>query len=120
MLRIMLATVCCRFGSRGLFIKLDFVQTLSTRFGQDFELKLRQDFEAGVWFSLSGPLWQKRRNIKSDCIVTIVNIVSTVNIVNIANIINAANIINNVNIVKIASSRASIASTFDILILEQK
>ena len=31
-----------------LVIKLDFVQTLSTRIGQDFELKfLRQDFETG-------------------------------------------------------------------------
>ena len=43
-MRIVLATVCYRFGSWGLVIKLNFVQTLSTRFGQDFKLKFRRDF----------------------------------------------------------------------------
>ena len=48
-IRIVLATVCCRFGNWGFILKLDFAQTLSTRFSKDFELKFRQYFEAGVW-----------------------------------------------------------------------
>ena len=39
--------VWCRFGSWSLVIKSFFVQTSSTRFGQNFEV-LRQDFEAEV------------------------------------------------------------------------
>ena len=31
-----------------LVIKLNFVQTLSTRFGQDFEVEVQAIFEAGV------------------------------------------------------------------------
>ena len=41
-MRIVLATVCCRFGSGG------FV-TSSTRFGQDFEVEGQRDFEAEAW-----------------------------------------------------------------------
>ena len=48
-MRIGLATVRCRFGSSGLVKKLNFVQTLSTRFGQDFEVEVMAKFEAGVW-----------------------------------------------------------------------
>ena len=46
MMRIVLATACCRFGSGGLVIT--FVQTLSIRFGQDFEVEVQARFEAGV------------------------------------------------------------------------
>ena len=39
-MRIVLATVCCKFWSWGLVKKLNFfVQTLSTRFGQYFEIE---------------------------------------------------------------------------------
>ena len=41
--RIMLATVCYRFGSWRLV-----PQTLSTRVGQDFEVEVQQDFETGA------------------------------------------------------------------------
>ena len=44
-----LKTVWCRFGSWSLVIKLNFVRTLSTRFGQDLKLKFRWDFEAEFW-----------------------------------------------------------------------
>ena len=53
-MRISLATVLCRFGSSGLVKKLNFVQTLSTRFGQDVKkLKLWQNLklEFGQFFS---------------------------------------------------------------------
>ena len=43
-MRIVLATVCCRFGSWGLDIKLTFVQTFSTRFGQEFEVEAQARF----------------------------------------------------------------------------
>ena len=46
-LRNVLTMVWCRFGSWSLVIKSFFVQTSSTRFGQNFEV-LRQDFEAEV------------------------------------------------------------------------
>ena len=42
-LRIMLATVCYRFGSWRLVL-----QTLSTRVGQDFEVEVQARFEAAV------------------------------------------------------------------------
>ena len=45
---IMLATVCYRFGSWRLVLKLNFFQTLSTRVGQDFEVEVQQDFETGA------------------------------------------------------------------------
>ena len=32
-----------------MVIKHSFVQTLSTRFGQDFEVEVQARFEAGVW-----------------------------------------------------------------------
>ena len=48
-MRIVLATVCCRFGSWGLVIKLNFCSDFG-HFGQDFlKLKFRRDFEAEVW-----------------------------------------------------------------------
>ena len=43
-MRIVLATIFCRFGSWGLVIKLNFFQTFSTMFGQDLKLEFRQDF----------------------------------------------------------------------------
>ena len=46
-LRNVLTMVWCRFGNWSLVIKSFFVQTSSTRFGQNFEV-LRQDFEAEV------------------------------------------------------------------------
>ena len=45
---IMLATVCYRFKSWRLVLKLNFFQTLSTRVGQDFEVEVQQDFETGA------------------------------------------------------------------------
>ena len=45
--RIVLVTVCCRFGSWGFVIKLKIFQNLSTRFGQYFEVKVRARFDAG-------------------------------------------------------------------------
>ena len=43
-----------------LVIKLDFVQTLSTRIGQDFELKfLRQDFETGFCWHFAADVFVK-------------------------------------------------------------
>ena len=51
MLRIVLATVCCRFGSWGLFIKLnfcsDFEHNVWSRFY--FKVEVQAKFEAGVW-----------------------------------------------------------------------
>ena len=47
-MRIVLATVCCRFGSWGLVIKLNFCSDFE-HFGQDFEVEVRWDFEAEVW-----------------------------------------------------------------------
>ena len=48
-MRIVLATVCCRFGSWGLVIKLNFCSDFE-HFGQDFlKLKFWRDFEAEVW-----------------------------------------------------------------------
>ena len=59
MLRIMLATVCYRFWSWGLVMKLNFVQTLSTGLVKSLKLKLRQNFKlifdqyfADVWLRL--------------------------------------------------------------------
>ena len=46
--RIMLATVCYRFGSWCLILKLNFFQTSSSRVGQDFEVEVQQDFETGA------------------------------------------------------------------------
>ena len=34
------ATVCCRFGSLGLVIKLNFFQIFNARFGQEFEVEV--------------------------------------------------------------------------------
>ena len=50
-MRIVLATVCCRFGSCGLVIKHNFFQTLSTlvKILKILKLKFRRDFEAEVW-----------------------------------------------------------------------
>ena len=36
--------VRCRFGSRSLVIRLNFVQTLSTRLSQDFEVEVQARF----------------------------------------------------------------------------
>ena len=47
-MRIVLAIVCCRFGSWGLVIKLTFVQTLSILV-KILKLRLKPDFEADVW-----------------------------------------------------------------------
>ena len=49
MMRIMLATVCCRIGSWGLVIKLNFCS--------DFELKFKRDFEAVVWSVFAADVW---------------------------------------------------------------
>ena len=58
MMRNVLTTVVYRFGSWSLAMKLNFVQTLSTRFGQEFEvevqakllkLKFGQYFAAEAW-----------------------------------------------------------------------
>ena len=38
---IVLVTICCRFGM--------FVQTLSKKFGQDFEVEVQARFATGVW-----------------------------------------------------------------------
>ena len=55
MLRITLATVCYRFGSWCLVLKLNFFQTLSTRFGNGFEVEVQARFWS--WsFSSSLPL----------------------------------------------------------------
>ena len=43
MMRIELATVCCRFGSWGLVIKLNFCSDLE-HFGQDFEVEVQARF----------------------------------------------------------------------------
>ena len=45
-LRIMLATVCCKFESWGLVIKLNFFRLW---FCQDFEVEVQARFEAGIW-----------------------------------------------------------------------
>ena len=68
MMRIVLATVCCRFRSWGLVKKLNFCSDwLSTRFGQDFEVEVEARFEAGmiwriatllVWLSSGWCLWK--------------------------------------------------------------
>ena len=47
-MRIVLATVCCRFGSPGLVITLNFCSDFE-HFCQDFEVEVRRDFEAEVW-----------------------------------------------------------------------
>ena len=39
-----------------MIIKLSFVQTLRTRFGQDFEVEVEARFEAGVWSFFSADL----------------------------------------------------------------
>ena len=44
MLRNMLTTVWCRFGSGSLVKNVIFVQTLSTRFAQDFEVDVQLRF----------------------------------------------------------------------------
>ena len=44
MMRNVLTTVVCRFGSWSLVMKLNFVQTLSTRFGQEFEVEVQAKF----------------------------------------------------------------------------
>ena len=47
-MRIVSATVCCRFGIWGLVIKPNFCSyTLSTGFGQDFEVEVQARF---VWW----------------------------------------------------------------------
>ena len=48
-MRIVLATVCCRFGSLGLVKKLNFCSVLSTKFSKDFEVEVKARFEAVVW-----------------------------------------------------------------------
>ena len=47
-MRIVLARVCCRFGSPGLVITLNFCSDFE-HFCQDFEVEVRRDFEAEVW-----------------------------------------------------------------------
>ena len=44
MMRNVVTIVSCRFGSWSLVIKLNFVQTLSTRFGQEFEVEVQAKF----------------------------------------------------------------------------
>ena len=45
MMRIMLARVCCRFGSSGLVIKLKFCSDFEHRVsGQDFEVEVQARF----------------------------------------------------------------------------
>ena len=65
MMRKVLMTVVCRFGSWSLVMKLNFVQTLSTRFGQDFEAEVKARIEAGVWslFSVILILYVSRSEI---------------------------------------------------------
>ena len=48
LMRNVLATACCRFGSGGLVIKLNFCSDFDQRFGQDFEVEVQARFEAGV------------------------------------------------------------------------
>ena len=56
MIRIVLATVWCRFGSWGLVWSQCSVQTLITRFGQDFEVEI----QARIWrWSLVSILLEK-------------------------------------------------------------
>ena len=52
-MRIVLSTVCCRFGSWGLVKKLNFIETLGTRLVKILKLKLRQELkqEFGHFFS---------------------------------------------------------------------
>ena len=68
MMRNVLTTVLCSFGSWSLVIKLNFVQTLSTRFGQEFEvevqakllkLKFGQYFAAEAWWGYEVKVWSK-------------------------------------------------------------
>ena len=47
-------------------MKLNFVQTLSIRFGQDFEVKLQARFAAGVW-SVFVLLMFCRGYVESNC-----------------------------------------------------
>ena len=44
MLRNVLTTVWCRFGSCSSVIEKKFAQTLSTRFGQEFEVEVQARF----------------------------------------------------------------------------
>ena len=44
MMTNVLTTVFCRFGIRSLVIKLNFVPTLSTRLGQEFEVEVQANF----------------------------------------------------------------------------
>ena len=48
-MRIVLATVCCRFGSWGLVKKLNICSDFEHNFSQDFEIEVKARFEAGVW-----------------------------------------------------------------------
>ena len=68
MMRNVLTTVLCSFGSWSLVIKLNFVQTLSTRFGQEFEvevqakllkLKFGQYFAAEAWWGYEVNVWSR-------------------------------------------------------------
>ena len=47
-MRIVLATICCTFGSWGLVKKLNFCSNFEHK--QDFEVKAQARFEAGVWW----------------------------------------------------------------------
>ena len=49
MLRNVLTTVWCRFGSLSLIIKLDFFRLLAQGLVKILKLKFRRDFEAEVW-----------------------------------------------------------------------
>ena len=49
MMRIVLATVVADLEPDVWSYSLTFVQTLSTRFGKDFEVEVRARFEAEVW-----------------------------------------------------------------------
>ena len=48
MMRIVLATVCCKFGSWSLVIKLNFCSDFEHKVGQDFEVEVQARFEAAV------------------------------------------------------------------------
>ena len=43
-MRIVLATVCCKFGSSGLVIKLNFCSDFEHKVGQDFEVEVQARF----------------------------------------------------------------------------
>ena len=49
LMRIVLATICCRFWSWGLVKKLNFCSDFEHKVCQDFEDEVQASFAAGVW-----------------------------------------------------------------------